>query len=137
MDSSASSPRSLAEATSSSPKANPIIRPDDRDGARTGAVVGKPRCLSILTTTSGSVRKAETTMGTGWPGKEHLGQASELTWSTRRSNCAQGVRRRDLPEGRASGSLGFGRGRLLGLCREHGLRLLCPWRRQWRRQLAP
>jgi phage terminase large subunit GpA-like protein len=30
----------LAEATSSSPKANPIIRPDDRDGARTGAVVG-------------------------------------------------------------------------------------------------
>ena len=48
VDSSASSPRSLAEATSSSPKANPIIRPDDRDGARAASVVGKPRCLRIF-----------------------------------------------------------------------------------------
>jgi hypothetical protein len=39
--------------------------------------------------------------------------------------------------GRTLGSLGSGRGRLPGLCRERGLRLRCPQRRRWRRQLTP
>ena len=101
----ASSPSSRPDTASSPGSPNPRARVDDRAGARTGAVVGNPRCLRIFPTTSGSERNARTTMGTvcaavphGGHG-EHLGHASASTCITRRSNCAQGIRRRDRPDG--------------------------------------
>jgi hypothetical protein len=68
-------------------------------------VVGNPKCLRIFPTTSGSERSARTTMGTvcaAVPRRghgEHLGHASASTCITRRSKCAQGIRRRDRPDG--------------------------------------
>ena len=71
---SAASPGPPAEAASSA-SANPNILPDALEG--TGAEVGRPKAFRIFPTTSGSVRKARTTMGTGRPGREHLGQAAD------------------------------------------------------------
>jgi hypothetical protein len=57
-------------------------------------VAGKPRWSRIFFTTAGSERNARTTIGTVCAAVEHLGHASASTCITRRSNCAQGIRRR-------------------------------------------
>jgi hypothetical protein len=93
-----SSSQSLVDAPPSSARANPKTLPDDLERTRGGAAAARPKCRSILPTTCGSVRNASTTIGTGRPGREHLGHASPSRWSTRRRSCAQEVRFRDLPE---------------------------------------
>ena len=81
--------------------------PDDLAGARAGAVVGNPKCLRIVPTTSGSERSASTIIGTvraavphGGHG-EHLGHASPSTCNTRRRSCSQENLRRRGPGGSA------------------------------------
>ena len=59
-----------------------------RSGPRGGGAVGSSRCLRIFSTTTGSERKASTTMGT-W----HLGQERASTSRTRLSRDAQDRRR--------------------------------------------
>ena len=137
------------ETASSSGMANPIARPDALAGARTGAVVGRPRCRRIFPTTSGSERNARTTRGTVWLREEHLGHARPSTWSTRRSNWAQESLRRGAVDGDpldplAPVSAGFsssGEMVISSACREGGgggsrLRNLLrfartPWYRVW------
>jgi hypothetical protein len=98
----ASSPSSRPDTASSPGSPNPRARVDDRAGARTGAVVGNPKCLRIFPTTSGSERSASTIIGTVCAAVEHLGHARPFTHSTRRRSCSQENLRRCGPGGSAN-----------------------------------